>query len=208
MIVKTMKCLFKINYKLYKRRKLFILENVKVHNAFQLEMCVIVKETVQMVVMNSVLTQNHLMKHFYLVYCYFFTLNQIQSIFVSLACNPSKQIRCENHCISKKFFRDGIYNCPSHIDEHIDFLGEYSPISDNCHFDIDSIGNFIPIRIKDDKSCNNITCKYGYYKCHLQNYCISIELICNGISECFHQDDELDCRKTFTRVLHNFLIQK
>lgn len=112
------------------------------------------------------------------------------------ACNKKEQIRCEDHCISQIFFDDNRYNCLSQTDEILNNPEEKRYFRDDCKFDISSTNNFKPIRISNTTRCKNNNCGEGYYKCYLQNYCISIELICNGISECFRGDDELDCRKS------------
>lgn len=36
-------------------------------------------------------------------------------------------------------------------------------------------------------------CSKGEYLCHYDGYCINIQMICDGISHCYHGDDELDC---------------
>lgn len=59
--------------------------------------------------------------------------------------------------------------------------------------------------MQDKNSCENFTCERGFYKCHNQNYCISIELICNGIKKCFYHDDETSCGKNFFFHLFQYL---
>lgn len=74
----------------------------------------------------------------------------------------------------------------------------YNNLNEICKIDLDSKGILKTIRFMNENSCKTITtCDEGYYKCYNQNYCITIELICNGISECFYHDDELNCGKKF-----------
>lgn len=47
----------------------------------------------------------------------------------------------------------------------------------------------------DHLFCRREQCEKGQYLCRLNSYCIDIELICDGISHCFHGDDENDCGK-------------
>lgn len=41
--------------------------------------------------------------------------------------------------------------------------------------------------------CNLSQCPPNTYMCYRENYCISIDLICDGIKHCYLGDDEINC---------------
>lgn len=43
--------------------------------------------------------------------------------------------------------------------------------------------------------CTRTKCLAGEYLCYRENYCISIEQICDGVNQCKHADDEFYCGK-------------
>lgn len=44
-----------------------------------------------------------------------------------------------------------------------------------------------------EPDCKKFKCKCGDYRCQTLNYCIPIERICDGISDCVDGDDEEAC---------------
>lgn len=38
-----------------------------------------------------------------------------------------------------------------------------------------------------------VNCSCGEYKCKIDNYCIPVENVCDGLSQCPHGDDEKNC---------------
>lgn len=85
-----------------------------------------------------------------------------------------------------------MYDCPTKFDETFENIEDYG-INDNCIFQENSLGFAQSIHLYSKDSCISTSCEEGLYKCYRQNYCISIELICNGLNECFFGDDEVDC---------------
>lgn len=49
------------------------------------------------------------------------------------------------------------------------------------------------------KTCKRTQCPQNFYLCYQEHYCISIELICDGIKHCYMGDDEINCSFVFSK---------
>lgn len=76
------------------------------------------------------------------------------------------------------------------MDENIDNTVNFK--SQKCLLDVFST-NFIKSSIFLLKQCNTISCPPSFFLCRNEGYCISIELVCDGINHCFLEDDEKGC---------------
>lgn len=52
--------------------------------------------------------------------------------------------------------------------------------------------------------CIRIQCPPGEYLCRTVNYCITVDLFCDGIKHCYQGDDEVNCGQVFNRNKFNF----
>lgn len=43
------------------------------------------------------------------------------------------------------------------------------------------------------EQCINFRCEFGKYKCNYYSYCIAIHLVCDGVTHCLQEDDEINC---------------
>lgn len=69
-----------------------------------------------------------------------------------------------------------------------------STIQNSCFFNFSSTGYPITDLFRyDQTSCSKEGCPRGQYSCYSNLYCIDIELLCDGISHCYHGDDEMNC---------------
>lgn len=65
-----------------------------------------------------------------------------------------------------------------------------------CTVKYSTLGNLITkphYPFEELSNCMNHTCNPGEYKCREYFYCVRLENICDGISQCLKSDDEIYC---------------
>lgn len=97
---------------------------------------------------------------------------------------------CYTSCFPKKVKTDGKIDCQEELETS-------KRISTKCFFDETSMGYALTDLHQIKKECELTTCDQGQYLCYWYNYCISIELICDGIHHCYFGDDEYNCGTFF-----------
>lgn len=65
-------------------------------------------------------------------------------------------------------------------------------LDQNCRQRLYSTG-LVESQLKMKHFCDEKICSPGYYLCYHISYCIPIDLVCNGISDCYLGDDEFKC---------------
>ncbi|CAD5122339.1 DgyrCDS10780 [Dimorphilus gyrociliatus] len=118
-------------------------------------------------------------------------------------CNENRQFSCDGHCLPLAFLCDGKYSCKDKSDREVNAF-EYkrnlklwhsypSKKKDLMMYDtIENLKTPIPY-IKRKVGDKKINCGIGKYLCQSEEYCISIQFVCDGVNHCLHQDDEQNC---------------
>lgn len=109
-------------------------------------------------------------------------------------CRLEKQFFCGSFCISNELRNDGKIDCSIKNEEK--GIIEHK----NCGMEVSSMGYMIT-NLFSAISCSEKHCARGQYLCYHDRYCISIELICDGISHCYFGDDEYDCSWFFLNII-------
>lgn len=111
-------------------------------------------------------------------------------------CRKEKQYYCENECtpitemckLEKKCDVKAMEICKSSNE-----INETKCVLNYDSFDrLKTIVNYPFMQLYD---CEKTSCEAGEYLCPGKKFCISIELICDGINHCFYNEDEMNCRK-------------
>lgn len=68
----------------------------------------------------------------------------------------------------------------------------YEILYHKCHISKSSLNAYVTKPSKP-RSCNEIECKNGEFLCSFFKFCISIELVCDGINHCLRNEDEENC---------------
>lgn len=48
-------------------------------------------------------------------------------------------------------------------------------------------------KFENHLTCKKTKCGNGEFLCSQRRFCISIELVCDGVNHCLNNDDEIDC---------------
>lgn len=103
-------------------------------------------------------------------------------------CNLEFQFDCKYYCVPKIAVRDSKWDCLNKEDEQT-YINPIVP----CVFEKTSLQ-----QLKHRfffSSCKKKSCPYGYYLCRREHYCIPIDVVCDGIKQCYLGDDEINCGK-------------
>lgn len=132
-------------------------------------------------------------------------------ILFRLECKRNNNLFCSNNCLTESQLCDLKPDCSYAKEEHVhcpdklfnnevgdcEFSSNFNEKENkNCEIRLNLFGvmkkKAHSLFIKRSM-CKNPKCKKGYYVCAVTHYCIYIKHVCDGISHCFHGDDELGC---------------
>lgn len=81
----------------------------------------------------------------------------------------------------------------------------------HCFLEYNSMGylkSYVQYPYKSLHSCNKKKCTNGQFFCSQLKFCISIELVCDGINHCIYNEDELECHDFTYKNLYKCRNQK
>ncbi|CAD5121123.1 DgyrCDS9664 [Dimorphilus gyrociliatus] len=107
-------------------------------------------------------------------------------------CNDKQQYQCHYSCLPLSYVNDGKYDCDND-DETLGYRTQIQSTGKYCYFEKTSMGIPITDLFQRIEHCDRKKCENGYYRCRRDDYCISIEQVCDGIKQCAIGDDESDC---------------
>lgn len=112
------------------------------------------------------------------------------------ACRTDTQEVCRNKCTNLNNLCKQTNKC--FIDQFEKCISKRSN-STHCTIEYDSFGNLatnIDFPFSELFECNKTSCTVGQFFCTNLKFCISADLLCDGINHCYHNEDELGCGKT------------
>lgn len=113
---------------------------------------------------------------------------------LSVACNKKKQHQCEKYCIPNCLSNDNKFDCFDRSDETVPSSRRKCKI-DSCTFSLSSLQQPETYFFKTKNYCDKSVCPDGFYLCKRENYCLAIDLVCDGTNQCPLGDDEMFCGK-------------
>lgn len=119
-----------------------------------------------------------------------------------LECNQKEKFLCDGNCQNRIQLCNFKSDCLSNVDEgHCNFCPKIKNIKNfECRIIVDYKGRLLhkpeyPYHELD--YCLSYNCSSEEYKCYNEGFCLSIDLVCDGINHCLLGDDEFNC-KNFT----------
>lgn len=121
----------------------------------------------------------------------------------ALDCNLNKQWMCLKSCVTRWERCNQVVDCPESDDEISCSIAKVTnssaklEIGDKlCRVTYDSRHAFGRTNIYEKLlSCETTICDKNEYKCFLYGYCITVNLICDGVNHCPYGDDEMNCNE-------------
>ena len=113
----------------------------------------------------------------------------------ALECDETAFFKCDTNCVPIEMILDKKYDCP--------FLEDETDVpknriqkknkTENCTYDVYSTGMPKVNVFNLEKKCDKSECPPFFYLCSQSHYCVSVQLVCDGIADCLLGDDEFNC---------------